>query len=207
MLAVRAAWPIAALMLAGCAGMSEQACLVADWQTIGFEDGAAGRSEATIGAHRQACSRHGVAPDLESYRAGHAAGVTTYCRASRGFEVGRSGALYQGVCPAPLEPDFIAAYNSGRQLYELETALRSIDATIAGNQRAQESIRGELGDIAAETASAETTAERRVALVTRAAELGRRHGELGTETERLREERIVHELALRDYQQTLAVRF
>ena len=207
MSAVRVAVPVALLMLAGCAGMSEQACLVADWQTIGFEDGAGGRPESTIGAHRQSCSKHGVTPDLESYRLGHAAGVETYCRASRGFEVGRSGAIYQGVCPAPLEPDFVAAYNSGRHLYELESALRAVDNQIASNLRAQENIKRQLGEIAAETASSETTTERRVELVARAAELGRRHGELGGENDRLRAQRVVHELDLRDYQQTLAFRF
>jgi len=199
--------PIAALALGGCAGMSEQACLVADWQTVGFEDGAAGRPESTIGSHRQACSRHGVAPDLEEYRVGHAAGVETYCRASRGFEAGQSGAYYYGVCPAPLEPDFLAGYHSGRKLYELESNLRSIDARIASNERARENIKRELADIAAESAASDTTAERRVELVARAADLGRRHGELGAENDRLREERVVHELELRDYQQTLAFGF
>src|SRR5690606_28253022 len=176
---------------------SERACLVADWETIGFEDGAAGRPESTISAHRQACAKHGVAPDLASYRDGHAQGVATYCRASRGFEVGRSGARYLGVCPADSELEFLAAYNSGRHLYELESTLRSIDAQIAANVRAQESIKRELADIAVESASSETSAERRVELVTRAAELGRRHGELATENEWLREQRAVHEIELR----------
>src|SRR5262245_9291519 len=52
----------AAYLLAGCSGMSEQACVTADWRTVGFEDGTAGRSEGTIGRYRQQCSEHGVAP-------------------------------------------------------------------------------------------------------------------------------------------------
>src|SRR5690606_9909555 len=76
-------------VLAGCAGMSEQACLVSDWRTIGFEHGASGRPVSSFGTYRQQCARHGVAPDLEAYRAGHAAGVESYCRPSRGFDVGR----------------------------------------------------------------------------------------------------------------------
>ena len=47
----------------------------ADWRTVGFEDGTAGRSEGGIGRYRQQCSEHGVTPDLESYRAGHAEGL------------------------------------------------------------------------------------------------------------------------------------
>src|SRR5690606_29620226 len=47
---LRVAFTLSVLVaLAGCAGMSEQACLVSDWQTVGFEDGAAGRSVSSIG--------------------------------------------------------------------------------------------------------------------------------------------------------------
>ena len=61
--------------LAGCAGMSEQACLTSDWRTVGFEDGSLGRSEATIGNYRKQCAEHGVAPDLDAIVPGHADGV------------------------------------------------------------------------------------------------------------------------------------
>ena len=37
------------VLVAGCSGMSEQACVTADWRTVGFEDGTLGRSE---GEHR-----------------------------------------------------------------------------------------------------------------------------------------------------------
>ena len=43
-------------LLAGCSGMSEQACATADWRTVGFEDGTAGRSEGSIGRYRQQCA-------------------------------------------------------------------------------------------------------------------------------------------------------
>ena len=92
-----------AYVIAGCSGMSEQACVTADWRTVGFEDGTLGRSVGNIGSYRNACAEHGVAPDLEAYRAGHAEGVQVYCRESNGFAVGHSGATYQGVCPADLE--------------------------------------------------------------------------------------------------------
>lgn len=196
-----------ALAVTGCAGMSEQACLVSDWRTIGFEDGAAGRSVGSIGGYRQACARHGVAPDLASYRVGHAEGVEIYCRPGRGFEVGRRGAAYQGVCPAALEPDFVAAYESGRRLHDLESAVVGVDAQIASNGREQERIRGELAEITASIAGDEVEAEERVRLVARAAELGARHTELSAETEALRDERIIHAAALEDFRQALAFDF
>ena len=192
--------------LAGCAGMSEQACLTTDWRTVGFEDGSVGRSETHIASYRKACAEHGVAPDLTAYRAGHAEGVEVYCRPANGFEVGHSGAVYQGVCPAGSEKDFVASYNSGRRLYELESALRSVEAQIASNYREQEGIRGELTGIAASMVATETTAEQRVYMVSRTAELGRRYGELTEATKTLERQRVEHERELRDYQQTLAAR-
>jgi hypothetical protein len=197
---------VAIVGIAGCAGMSEQACVSADWRTIGFEDGTLGRPEAAIGNYRQQCGEHGVTPDLAAYRAGHAEGVLTYCRVSHGFEVGHSGAAYQGVCPANVEADFLAEYNAGRHLFELESALRSIDARIAGNYRAQENIKQELTKIAATMIAVDTTAQQRVALVTRSADLGRRYGQLTTEIEQLQRDRAVNERDLYDYQQTLAAR-
>jgi hypothetical protein len=194
-------------LLAGCSGMSEQACATADWRTVGFEDGTAGRSEGSIGRYRQQCSEHGVSPDLESYRAGHAEGVQIYCKESNGFAVGHSGAGYQGVCPADLEPDFLAEYNSGRRLHDLESALSGIDSRIASNYRTQEGIKQELTDIGVSMIATETTAEQRLAMVTRSAELGRRHGEITTEIQHLERDRAVAERQLLEYRATLAAAF
>lgn len=207
MFAARVSLPVMLAALAGCAGMSEQACLTSDWRTVGFEDGTLGRSVGTIGSYRQQCAEHGVTPDLDAYRAGHAEGVQVYCRAAHGFEVGRSGAAYQGVCPSGLEADFVAAYNTGRHLYELESALQQTLSRIASNHRAQDNIKSELTAISASMISSETTAEQRVTLVARAAELGQRYGELTAEIESLEAERAVRELELNDYRQTLAASF
>ena len=136
-------------VLAGCSGMSEQACVTADWRTVGFEDGTMGRLAGNIGSYRNACAEHGVAPDLEAYRAGHAEGVQLYRRESNGFAVGHSGAVYQGVCPADAEAAFVREYESGRRLYELESALRNVEARIASNYRTQEGIKQELTAIGA----------------------------------------------------------
>ena len=194
-------------MIAGCSGMSEQACVTADWRTVGFEDGTAGRSEGGIGRYRQQCSEHGVTPDLEAYRAGHAEGVRIYCKESNGFAVGHSGAQYQGVCPADLEPAFLAEYNSGHRLHELESALGSVDSRIASNYRTQESIKQELTDIGIKMIATETTAEQRLTMVTRSADLGRRYGELTTEIQQLERERAVAERSLFEYRATLAAAF
>lgn len=194
----------AACLLAGCTGMSEQACLTSDWRTVGFEDGAQGRPVTTIGSYRQACTKHGVSPDLASYRAGHAEGVAVYCRPSRGFEVGHRGVRYQGVCPADLEAEFLAAYDSGYHLYELESAVRRVQSQIASDHAEQDRIKKRLTAIGIAMASDETSATERVELVAEAAKLGARYGELDKELESLEHERATNQLALSDYQETLA---
>lgn len=196
----------ALLLLAGCAGMSEQACLTSDWRTVGFEDGSFGRSEATIGNYRKDCAEHGVSPDLAEYRAGHAEGVQIYCKPANGFEVGHSGAAYQGVCPAGLEASFVAEYNTGRRLHDLEWAVQRVESQIASNYREQESIRDELTRIGVSMVASDTTPEQRLLMVTRSAELGRRYGELTGQTKSLEDERVVHELELRDFERTLSAR-
>jgi hypothetical protein len=210
MLRVDASRPFAAaavmLVLAGCAGMSEQACLTSDWRTVGFEDGSLGRSEGTIGNYRKACAEHGVSPDLTAYRAGHADGVQIYCKPGNGFEAGHSGATYQGVCPANLEAAFVAQFNTGRRLHDLEWAVQRVESQIASNYREQENIREEVARIGVSMIASDTTTEQRLLMVSRSAELGRRYGELTAETKSLEDERVVHEIELRDFEQTLAAR-
>jgi hypothetical protein len=46
-----------------------------------------------------------------------------------------------------------------------------------------------------------------VLFVSRAADLGQRFGQLTTETDVLRQQRVAHDTALRDYQETLAFGF
>jgi hypothetical protein len=127
-----------------------------------------------------------------------------YCRPSNGFDRGRSGSRYQGVCTGGAEADFLDAYNAGRMLYDLESALHSIDSRIVGNQRAQENIKKELVDIAATIALDDTSPDERVRLVADAAQLGSRYSDIENETKALREERVVVALDLADYRVSLS---
>jgi hypothetical protein len=190
--------------LSGCAGMSEQECLVTDWRSVGFEDGAAGRAETAIGNYRQACSQHGVTPNLDQYRQGHAEGVEVYCRPGRGFEVGRVGGRYQGVCPANVEPAFLAAYTEGRQLYELESGLRSIDSQIAARHRRIEQIDKDLASTAAAIIADGTGADRRAELLLQTKSLNDEQSRLENEIEALEVERALVYDELLAYQDTLA---
>lgn len=120
----------ASALLGSCATMSAEECVAGDWSGRGFSDGAAGYAQSRLGEHAEACSKHGVAPDDDAYRAGWAQGVLRYCTLPNGFAQGRSGASYNGVCPAGLEADFLPAYQDGQVVYAAEQAVSTARSSI-----------------------------------------------------------------------------
>lgn len=198
---------VAVVTLPGCATMSEQACLATDWHSAGFEDGVAGRSVGSIGRYREACADYGIAPDLAEYRAGYAEGVEVFCRPTNGFEVGRRGYRYQGVCPANLEGDFLAAYNDGHQLYELESNLRAVDNQIAARHKRLENLTADLASASAEIIADGTPADRRAELLLNIAAMAKEQGTIAEEIKALESERALREADLYAYRQTLAFAF
>ncbi len=195
---------VAVLALSGCASMSADECAVSDWRTIGFEDGVQGHSGDRLGNHRKACAKHGVAPDFEAYQSGRQEGLRQYCQPSRGFNVGTSGARYNGVCPADMEPDFVAAYNSGHRLYNLRSAVNSTNHQI--NSRRAELERSEDRAVAAgiELVGPETTTENRILLLAELKDISERTGQLETEIVQLIEERVLYEQQLAEYEAMIA---
>lgn len=113
----------AVLTLGSCATMSEEQCLAGDWSGQGYADGASGLTMSRLGEHAEACMKHGVAPDDAAYRSGWSQGVVSYCTRDRGFEAGRTGSSYAGICPADLEEDFLPAYRDGQIVYRAEVAV------------------------------------------------------------------------------------
>lgn len=112
------------LAMVGCATLDENECLNADWQTIGFEDGARGYPATRIGSHRKACAKHGVAPDFKRYEAGRLKGLEQWCKPRNGYRMGTRGKRYNGVCPDHLAPAFVEALNRGRALYDYEKQVK-----------------------------------------------------------------------------------
>ncbi len=193
----------ASVLLAGCTGFSQQECQVGDWRTVGFTDGAAGRPVTAIGNYRQACSKYGIAPNLESYRGGYDEGVREFCRPAKGFEYGRSGGRYAGVCPADLEPDFVAAYRQGHQLYGFESALRATQQQIAYDRSELERLKKDNIKSAVAIASDGTTSSERVSLLSRTAENSRHEGELEKEIRQLEATQLNQQRDLDAYRSTL----
>jgi hypothetical protein len=180
---------------------------VPDWRSVGFEDAVAGRTDAAIGNYREACARPGIAPDLTRYRPGPSDGVEVSCRPSRGFAAGRRGSRYQGICPAALESDFLNAYTEGRQLYELEAALRGIDNQIASRERRLDVLERDMAAASAAIIADGSSAEQRAQLLLDTAAMAREYGETEEELEALAIERVLRADDLAAYQQTLAFGF
>jgi hypothetical protein len=102
-------------LLNSCASLSKDECLYADWQIIGYEDGAAGRGASRLGEHRKACAGHAVVPDKVAYEGGYDEGLQTFCTYDRGLGQGRQGETANAVCHASL--DFIDGHESGVRAY------------------------------------------------------------------------------------------
>lgn len=145
----------ATLVLSGCATLSEEECLAADWQTIGFEDGTVGKPIAQIGKHREACADHGVPVDLTAYKEGHAEGMIVFCQPGSGFELGNRGGRFNDDCPVDLRAEFYAAYEDGYRAYKLRREVRNSLQDIQRYQQSLEVISEQIKKIEANLVSAE----------------------------------------------------
>jgi Protein of unknown function (DUF2799) len=103
----------------GCATMNRKECVNANWDAVGYADGAAGHTADRIGRHLKACAAHGVGVDTTAYQAGREQGLRQYCQPDNGFRIGSKGQIYAGACPVDLRDDFEDAYSSGRELHAL----------------------------------------------------------------------------------------
>ena len=172
-----------ALGLQGCASMNKNECLSVDWRTVGYEDGAAGRPAERIADHRRACARYGVAPDLAAYQAGRSQGLREFCRPLNGYRLGERGGSYGGICPADLDPDFVAAYDSGRELYNLRSraaaAASRLDAAHHEIEHTEHELAGQSALLISSDATSEQRAQALVSTKDLAEKLGRLKGEIG----------------------------
>lgn len=112
--------PVAVALSGGCAVISEDECQAGLWYERGIEDGARGRSQATVYQIAQKCHEYGVRTDTEAWLRGHEEGVEQYCTPENGFVVGRRGSNYEGVCTGPTADLFLANYQNGLAVYQAE---------------------------------------------------------------------------------------
>ena len=193
------------LLLSACSStMSKDECRAVDWRTIGYEDGVAGHSGERIGLHRKACAEYGVTPDLTAYRAGRAEGLREYCHPHNGYRAGVNGAVYYDSCPADLAPAFVAAYESGRELYVRQRRVTDAEAGI--DYRRREILR--LEDTTARQAfilvGETSTPEQRAQALLDAKQAAERIGRLKVEISELEKDKVRYQRELDVYRETVA---
>ena len=105
------------LLVAGCASVSKEDCLLTDWYEIGRMDGRQGKPRTVFQGRAKACLEHGINADRQAYYNGHDQGLKYYCTQQKGFELGQKGLPYNSVCPLQLESDFRAGYDKGMQFF------------------------------------------------------------------------------------------
>jgi hypothetical protein len=105
------------VVVAGCASVSKEDCLVTDWYEIGRMDGRQGKPRTVLQGRAKACLEHGIHADRQAYYAGHDQGLRYYCTEQNGFELGQKGRPYNSVCPLQLEANFRTGYNRGMQSF------------------------------------------------------------------------------------------
>lgn len=129
-LAALAAIGIGGVLLSGCATMNEDQCRAGDWGGQGFADGTQGYPMSRLDDHAKACAKFQVTPNLAAYSSARSDGLRQYCTRDRGFQEGREGDSYHGVCPASVEAEFLPAYNDGREVYAAVSAEESARSNV-----------------------------------------------------------------------------
>ena len=123
------------LTLSGCATLDEGECRNADWQSIGYEDGARGYKASRIGNHRKACAKYGIAPDFDRYEVGRLKGLEEWCTPRNGYRQGVRGRGYNDVCPSHLAGPFVAALAYGKDIHayaaQIQRQERDLDQMVA----------------------------------------------------------------------------
>jgi hypothetical protein len=187
------------LLASGCASMSRQECAVADWQTVGYEDGVNGYSGERIARYRTACSKYGVAPDLGRYQAGREQGLREFCRPANGYRIGAAGGNYGAVCPDDLEAPFLSAFNAGHELYTLEARVWNADAQLDAKRRELSGIEHGIAASSVAVVSNGTTSEQRAQALVDTAQMAEQVGRLREEIHQLEADRVNYERDLEDY--------
>lgn len=120
--------------------VSGDPCAKADWFEVGRLDGLIGvEQENSVYVGR--CRAH---LNVELYTAGWNRGLVEFCKPERGFDAGRSGLAYSGVCPQISEAAFLRAYAAGREIMKLERDNLQIDRDLEAT-RPDGSARGSAG--------------------------------------------------------------
>lgn len=117
--------------LQGCASLSKSECLSANWEDVGFRDGANGRPEEYVIQHAKACSKVNVVPDRGAWLHGREQGLERFCVPYRAYQIGeRGGGFDAGICRNFDQDRLVSAYERGREVNRLGNELAYLDSEI-----------------------------------------------------------------------------
>ncbi len=126
--------------VSGCATLDKSECESANWEVIGFEDGAAGRSNSRISLHRKACAEYAVKPDLNRYLSGHDKGLVKYCTYKNGVMLGERGRPLSNICDTHNSNEFTSGYHKGKSKYDLKKKIVDLKLRIKDRKAEIEQI-------------------------------------------------------------------
>jgi hypothetical protein len=119
--------------LGGCASMSRNECLAANWEDVGIRDGANGRAEEYLIQHSKACAKVAVVPDRGAWLHGREQGLDRFCVPYRVYQIGEYGGGFDAaICRNYDQDRLINAYEQGREVNRLANVLAGIDGEIDG---------------------------------------------------------------------------
>lgn len=115
-----------AAALSACAShqMDAATCASTDWQALGIAAGKTGKPVQEFGNLAGPCIKQGVIVNEDAYLVGWSSGLEAYCTRRGGFDAGARGDEYEGVCSAETEKAFLAAFEQGETLHDLEQAAK-----------------------------------------------------------------------------------
>jgi hypothetical protein len=117
---------------AGCASRAERyGCSDKDWYELGRRDGVQGVPLARTDRYRQECPIDFTPENETMYANGRNAGLVEYCEAANGYDLGRMGLAYRGVCPVLSESDFLKEFRRGQAARQAELEKRKVETQIS----------------------------------------------------------------------------
>ena len=163
---------------------------------MGERDGRDGRVLAHLEKYYDACAQFGVYPDDKAYQEGREQGLTVYCTEDSGYQEGRIGQGYRGVCPVTLEPYFLEGYNVGISVRLALQSVQRVDYGIHSRREEIKSLKGEIDELES-SEDADTTKKEDESAADRLKDMYRELGRLEAELEGLQDEKVYAIVAYR----------
>ena len=136
-----------AYALPGCATMSSEEYLQANWEEVGYNDAVEGYPVSCSSEHREACVSTAVTVDFALYRNGHALGLPYYCTRETDFETADHGGDSATHCRRETFPDYLVGRSKRLDVSALKTEMREIEIQIAEKSDQAEALLMQVGQL------------------------------------------------------------